>query len=428
MPLRIGTLGKQLHSMAVRKVLGVGRKANRVASRIDVIGKAAALLFALILCSCSTSTTPTVPSSQVDQRIPSAATSDLNQARLKALWDKRTAKEAAAVDYPIGVGDVITVSVPGVDDLKERTVRVSGADKIELPLVGNLDVGGLTESGLRDKIKQALQKYMYDPQVDVFVKEYHSRQVAVVGAVRAPGLVTLSGPGETILDVITQAGGMTADAADEIVILPEVKGSRADLNRVASSFMTEHPAATPNADASLRHEPGTPAEQSSSDLAKQGSSTGITTVSIEPTVDNGPAVVIPLKSNALQGSLTYTNLPVAPGDILVVPGGGNVMVTGWVQRPGFFAVGSGLTVLGAVGSAGGVMYAANPSDTTLMRSDNHGNKVAIPINLDKISTGAEPDIPVRANDVIDVPYSSVKIGPYVVYNILSKMTVPVPAY
>lgn len=150
--------------------------------------------------------------------------------------------------------------------------------------------------------------------------------------------------------------------------------------------------------------------------------------SLEQNLDNGPAVVISLKSNALQGSLTYTNLPVAPGDIIVVPGGGNVMVTGWVYHPGFFQVGSGLTVLGAVGSAGGAMYAAQPSDATLMRSDGHGNKVAIPINLEKIATGEEPDIPVRANDVIDVPYSAAKIGPYVVYNILSRMAVPVPAF
>ena len=122
------------------------------------------------------------------------------------------------------------------------------------------------------------------------------------------------------------------------------------------------------------------------------------------------------------------NMPVAPGDIIVVPGGGNVMVTGWVYKPGFFSVGSGLTVLGAVGSAGGVMYAGQGSEATLIRSDESGNKVSLPINLDKIATGEEPDIPVRANDVVDVPYSDVRIGPYVVYNILSRMAVPIPAF
>ena len=68
---------------------------------------------------------------------------------------------------------------------------------------------------------------MYDPQVDLFVKEYKSRQVAVVGAVRAPGLITLSGAGESILDVLTQAGGTTPEAADEVVIMPQVSSEGA---------------------------------------------------------------------------------------------------------------------------------------------------------------------------------------------------------
>jgi protein involved in polysaccharide export with SLBB domain len=105
-----------------------------------------------------------------------------------------------------------------------------------------------------------------------------------------------------------------------------------------------------------------------------------------------------------------------------------VMVTGWVYRPGFFSVGSGLTVLGAVGSAGGAMYASDPTTATLIRSDGAGNKVSIPVNLEKIATGQDADIPVRANDVVDVPYSDLKIGPYVVYNILSRMAVPLPAF
>ena len=49
------------------------------------------------------------------------------------------------------------------------------------------------------------------------------------------------------------------------------------------------------------------------------------------------------------------------------------------------------------------------------------------IDLDKIKDGQEADFPVRGNDVIDVPYSTVKVGPYVFYQILSKMSVGGPA-
>lgn len=363
-----------------------------------------------------------------DIRVPSVANSELNLKRLKALWEKRTSTNQQPADFPVGPGDVIQVGVSGVDDLKDRTVRVSGEGQMDLPLVGVIAVGGLTEAGVRDKLKEALTKYMYNPQVDVFVKEYHSRQVAVVGAVRSPGLVMLTGGGESILDVITQAGGMTADAADEIVILPQVSGERAKLAEMAASYEANQATEATGSAMASRAMPDSKGMANSADLSPHAPRTGITLASLEQNITNGPAVVIPLKSNAFQGSLSYTNMPVEPGDIVVVPGGGNVMVTGWVYRPGFFVVGSGLTVLGAVGSAGGAMYAADPTSATLIRSDGSGNKVSIPIDLDKIATGQEPDIPVRANDVVDVPYSNLRIAPYVVYSVLSRMAVPLPAF
>ena len=405
------------------------KRASPVALSLAVIG-------AIAVFGCS-STAPKPPDAApiagappiADARVPSAASSQKNQDRLKALWDKRSGQQLASTDYPVGPGDVMEISVPGVDDLKARTARVSGQGDIDLPLIGVIKVGGLTEAEVSDKLKQALTKYMYSPQVDVFIKEYHSRQVAVVGAVRSPGLIMLTGAGESILDAITQAGGMTADAADEIVILPQVEGGRAKLQQLAASYEQDPGSSgSPVALDGSRNQSRQQARPNVPDVSRDTPHTGITLASLGQTISNGPAVVIPLKSGAFQGSLSYTNMPVEPGDIIVVPGGGNVMVTGWVYRPGFFSVGSGLTVLGAVGSAGGAMYAAEPTEATLIRSDGTGNKVSIPVNLQKIATGEEADIPVRANDVVDVPYSDVRIGPYVVYNILSRMAVPLPAF
>jgi SLBB domain len=79
---------------------------------------------------------------------------------------------------------------------------------------------------------------------------------------------------------------------------------------------------------------------------------------------NAHPLSIKIKSTSLTGAGKYINLPMRPGDVIVVPGGGNVMVVGWVQTPGYFQVGSGLTVLGAIGAAGGPMYAANTKDIT----------------------------------------------------------------
>jgi protein involved in polysaccharide export with SLBB domain len=358
-----------------------------------------------------------------EDRVPSVASSPKNLERLQALWAVRS--QPSSTDYPIGVGDVIQISVPGVDDFKERTVRVGTEGNIDLPLIGTVRAAGLTEQDLRDKLTHALDKYMYDPQVDLFVKFYKSRQVAVVGAVRSPGLVTLSGAGETIIDVLTQAGGTTPAAADEVVIMPQVSGEALKLQRISQSISS--PASDAGRPVSAADNGDPHADPSADAPTVPPAQNAPTLDDLQNSVSNGPAVVIPLKATAMTGSGRFMNMPVEPGDIVVVPGGGNVMVTGWVQRPGYFQVGSGLTVLGAVGSAGGAMYAADEADATLMRSDANGNKVAIPVNLDKIATGADPDIPVRANDVIDVPYSDAKIGPYVVYNILKGIAPTLPA-
>ena len=397
-----------------------------------------AAIAAAALIGCASAPTPQAPAAAASpaavqssnvgasagDRVPSVASSPKNLERLQALWEARS--KGTSTDYPIGIGDLLQISVAGVDDFKERTVRVGSEGNIDLPLIGTIHAAGIPESQLRDNLAKALEKYMYDPQVDLFVKEYKSRQVAVVGAVRAPGLITLSGAGESILDVLTQAGGTTPEAADEVVIMPQVSSEGLKLQRVAQSMSGEEAEAGRPVSVANNGDPhaGPPANV----LTVPPPKNAPTLEDLQNSVSNGPAVVIPLKATAMTGSAHYMNMPVEPGDIIVVPGGGNVMVTGWVYRPGYFTVGSGLTALGAVGSAGGAMYAADPSDATLMRSDGNGNKVAIPINLDKIAKGEDPDIPVRANDVIDVPYSDAKIGPYVVYNVLTRMAIPLPTF
>jgi protein involved in polysaccharide export with SLBB domain len=138
------------------------------------------------------------------------------------------------------------------------------------------------------------------------------------------------------------------------------------------------------------------------------------------------AVRIPLRSTSLTGGGRYMSLPARPGDVLVIPGGGQVMVVGWVHNPGHFEVGSGLTVLGAVGESGGPMYAADTKEVALIRSEHNGSKETISVDLDKISRGEAPDVPVKANDVIDVPYSGWRIGPYVFYSVLTRVGIGGP--
>jgi protein involved in polysaccharide export with SLBB domain len=335
--------------------------------------------------------------------------------RLDALYRTRMQGDTVT-DYPIGPGDIVQISVPPIDELRERTVRVEPDGSISLPMLGTMQAGGLTEKQLRAELTDRLKTYMYKPEIDVFVKEYRSRQVAVIGMVNNPGLVTLTGPNETVLDMMTRAGGLTATAADEIILMPAEQNKQQAIGRIAEvSANGADPAAAlhngvPPSDASALREAA----------FKRGELSALLRQNSHP-------LVIGLKSTALTGGGTYLNMPVRPGDVIVVPGGGDVMVVGWVQNPGHFQVGSGLTVLGAIGAAGGPMFAANSSEVHLIRTRRDGSKLVLRIDLDKIKNGQEADLPVRGNDVIDVPYSTVKVGPYVFYQILSKMSVGGPA-
>ena len=335
--------------------------------------------------------------------------------RLDALYRSRTQGETVA-DYPIGPGDIVQVSVPPIDELRERTVRVEADGSMSLPMLGTLQAGGLTEKQLRAEINERLKKYMYKPEVEVFVKEYRSREVAVIGMVNTPGLITLTGPNETVLDMMTRAGGLTATAADEIILMPAEQDKQQEIGRIAE-------VAAKGADpAAGLHNGVTPSAASAEREAafKRGELSALLRQNAHP-------LVIALKSTALTGGGTYLNMPVRPGDVIVVPGGGDVMVVGWVQNPGHFTVGSGLTVLGAIGAAGGPMFAADPSDVHLIRTRRDGSKLVLKIDVDKVKNGQESDFPVRGNDVIDVPYSTVKVGPYVFYQMLSKMAIGGPA-
>jgi protein involved in polysaccharide export with SLBB domain len=340
----------------------------------------------------------------------------------------------------------------------------------------------------------------------VFVDEYHNRAVAVVGAVNHPGLVLLTSPSESLLDVITQAGGLSGAAADEIILIPSRPGTIPNSLRLAS--ITNSPStgqirndvagnqtASPDYAEPLHAnrvafgQTGRPDWYSSNEapeLAQHDAVEGPTASSWLSSATTAPkaglgapsleghndaqftvgvahgargatspfgqtnhgdgaeyrmapdsdealqltgsdeAIIFRLKGATLAGVGKYVNMPMRPGDVLIVPGGGDVMVVGWVQQPGRFQVGSGLTVLGAIGAAGGPMYAAKTKSIVLIRTGKHGGKIMIPINMDQITRGQAVDLPVQANDVIDVPYSGLRIGPYIFYSILTKVGIGAP--
>jgi len=126
---------------------------------------------------------------------------------------------AAPGDYLIGPQDLLKVEVFGVEAMN-RSVRVNSSGQIALPLIGLVPAAGLTGEQLAAEIAARLAKdYLQNPQVTIFIEEFTSQRVTVVGAVKSPGVYPLRGK-TTLLQVVAGAGGPTSVALrDSILVL-----------------------------------------------------------------------------------------------------------------------------------------------------------------------------------------------------------------
>ncbi|MBC7362906.1 MAG: polysaccharide export protein, partial [Candidatus Aminicenantes bacterium] len=130
-----------------------------------------------------------------------------------------SAREYFIREYVIGPRDLLEIKVFELPEF-DQTVRVSENGTITLPLIGNVQVGGLTKEKIEKKLAELLDKYVKNAQVSVFIKEYQSSRVAIIGAVEKPGMYELVGR-QTLLQMISQAGGFKENAANEIYVLRE---------------------------------------------------------------------------------------------------------------------------------------------------------------------------------------------------------------
>jgi polysaccharide export outer membrane protein len=135
--------------------------------------------------------------------------------------------------YKLGAGDMITVRVLGEDDLRREKVRLSDAGTMSFPVLGEINVRGMTVGGLEDYITKGLKgRYLLNPQVTVTIDEY--RNFYVNGMVEKPGGYPFS-PGLTVRKAVTLAGGFKERAnRDKINIIrdddPKQTPRRVDMN------------------------------------------------------------------------------------------------------------------------------------------------------------------------------------------------------
>lgn len=330
---------------------------------------------------------------------------------LHTLWEQRN-EQGKSYGFPIGPGDVLHIQIADLKEFEHLSVRVDGDGTIDLPLIGNMRVAGMNEDQVREAISNRASDYVLNPRVHVFISQYHSRSIAVMGMVAKPGAYSLSGPTDTLLDTIGRAGGMREGAAQRVVFFPAETNSDAAANGTPSSQGVECAEGLSTS--------GEPSQRGHSCPAV---SAGLTDSKLNvdaskpiPGASDAIAspVVIDLTKPALAGCLS---IPARPGDVVLVPAAGQVGVYGWVQKPGTFDVTPGMTVLGAVTAAGGAAFS---SKAEILITGPDGQRTVVPIDLSRVEDGEEPDVPVQAGDLVLVRASALGAVPYAFFTLLNK--------
>jgi polysaccharide export outer membrane protein len=249
----------------------------------------------------------------------------------------------------IASGDLLSVDVFDTPELSSK-LRVNEKGDIDLPIAGNVHVAGDTAEQAATRVERSLQtqNILKRPHVSVFIQEYATQGVSVLGEVRSPGVYPNLGS-HSLLDFISMAGGVTTNSGKAVTITHKND--------------PEHPAMV-----ELDNSP---------DMPTRGA------VTILP----GDTIVV-----------SRSGIVYVVGD-LVKPGGFLIENN---ER---------LTVLQAVALAQGTNHTAGLNHSRLIRKTPAGRQ-EIPVELGKILNGKQSDVRLEDGDILFVPSSASKNALY----------------
>ena len=146
---------------------------------------------------------------------------------LVALVPAARADEGTAQEYRLGPGDGVKISVFQNPDLGLET-RVSDTGAISYPLVGSVQIGGLTVAAAERAIADGLKKggFVLQPQVTLVIQQVRGAQVAVLGQVARPGRYPLESTAMKVTDVLALAGGTAPQGAVRVILTGVRNGRR----------------------------------------------------------------------------------------------------------------------------------------------------------------------------------------------------------
>jgi uncharacterized protein involved in exopolysaccharide biosynthesis/protein involved in polysaccharide export with SLBB domain len=329
---------------------------SRSAAQTVVVLAAVLLAGAVAHAQAPTPNTSGLPSGVVRIR-PAEETQNLpNSREAPTVWNSPASanqtgsplaaqQSAVPMAAPIGPGDTLDISEYHTPEF-HSAVRVSQKGTVTLPMVLEIDVGGMDEQGAAHAIEAALvaKGMLLHPEVSVVVTAYAGQDVSVLGEVARPGVYPYT-VHHRLLDLLSAASGLAASAG-----------------RLVNIF--------------ARNDPKTP----------------------------HPVVLDPSGTDTEADH----NPELSPGDTVQVSRAGLVYVIGDVVRPGGFPVdpAQGLTVVQALSLAWG--QSQNASTRALLIREQKGGRTLTTLNLSRMIHGQDPDQPIRDRDILFVPDSMAK--------------------
>lgn len=324
-------------------------------------------------------------------------------------------------DYVIGNGDLLAVQVFDVQELS-REVRVSQTGTIGIPLIPvRLHVSGLTETQAQSKIAEVLEAngLVSHPDVSVTVKEHKSKPITVVGAVIHP-MVYQAERQVSLIEVLAEAGGISNDAGNTVIISRLETDPAADSEPPAISSSDAAPSTVPATANSVPATPNTvspagfPSPEDTSRAATNASSSATSAKSIDPPAPAPPPIANTITVNLgriLETGDTSSNIMLQPGDVVTVPHAGIVYALGAVSRPGGFVIANDrgqLTTLKLLSLAGGLERMAKSDHAVIVRRDANGEQHQVDVNLSKVLKFQAEDVHLQPSDILYVPKSATK--------------------
>ena len=268
---------------------------------------------------------------------------------------------AQGTSYRIGPRDVLTLTIcAGGQEQQTAHLTVSCQGMINVPFIGPVKAEGLSISQLEKLIATPLAAdFFVDPEINIVIKEYHSLQYYISGAVGSPGLYEMTSKA-TLMELIAKAGGVSSNRGNIAYILHQSTNHVESKKENHSLFSDKDPV-----------------KINLTKLLDKGD------MSQNIVLQSGDVVYIPLQAS----------LDIAESKIYV---------EGEVKSPGVYDYQEGLTALNACIMAGGFSKFAAPNRTRIIRQ-NGENQIIIKINLNDVKKGKIPDAEIKPGDRIHIP-------------------------